>query len=716
MPKARPLQILPIIACLLALIPPARLIAFIVSTGERLPIYDYAAILTPISAILDGTYDWGNFFADSYFSGNHPISIQLLVHALDAALFGWNQSLDYTVGFVLAAVRVGLIFDLLRMYTRDARIWLVLPLLSMVSFSPVTVSVFEYGWNAVGWNLNMTGPMIAIWGLARWSQQRPITALGCCMVGGAIGSLSLAGGALIWPIVFVAMPFLRRWKRWQYSLLLGVALLSLSQPLYFRVINPLPTFTDATPIANPILMSVNMLGQMSAFSLQEGAYPYAGEILYPVGWMFLLILAIILIAGGLDRSPQRIGLLMFLGYSVGNIALISLFRSTSAARYTFIVAQVWVSVLGLAVLLWNKRRRVAFINITFLMAFTGIGSLAVAPYTVYTLNYTLQGASCLTHVTLADDACAYVLGGNPFYSEASLPQQSAALERHHLSVLGNARSVSLQGDYWLATVKGDAVWQDANGQVQPSAANQRFTLSLAAGDSILWVVALPSNATDIRLQATELTQSAGAIMLQGEPVRDGDSLDGYAGQVIGLRFSAPDDGDAQFGYPHITYQIAPNSIAAMPDYPAQALYPLPSARDHIFSTDALASADMPPTEGGWTIDTLGNLAATVNDPTLLAGYEALSFTLTLPTHQPIDDNPHLSRFAQTQLIFSDGQTREALVALATTDAARRYNINLRRFGTLPASPLERVTFSLIVPSDAPRPIRLTDLRLLAATE
>lgn len=732
------------------LVPVIRMGWFVFGTGEPILNYDYGFTIPIVDAVLSGTYDWRQFFGDSFFSDTHPHVYSYLLQMLDAALVNWSTRLEFGVGFSLAVIRLLLVYRLITRTTQAPIKWLMLPLLSALVFSPTQTALYEFGWNIMAWNLYTSGFVIGLWGLIEF-RERPRLALGIAGFSGTLSALSLGSGAGVWLVFMVMMLVVGYRGWWGYVVMGALMLLTLSQPIYFRVIAP-PDAPSAFPLlgVNPI-PAVNMLGQIAAPSLQPGAYPFGTEALHPLGVMVLVLLVITVGVVGVlvarrammvDSTLYTAGGLLLFG--LGTTAAIFAFRPQSYPRFGVIAALYWLALIALAYALARSGQRTGRLWATAvfgtLIPLVLVGSLEMGNKSSYTDRKTPTAAACYLNAQLSDETCLWHLGGDPFFTHASFGSQAAALESHGLSVFHSPRRYTLQGDFLFPSVRlmGTRAYWVEPGTTQPASylTPQRLDLYLPAGSRVTWTAALPQDGEALTFR-TRLIPDPSANITWTVEASDGASiasdtraidaatpitldLTEHSGTVITVSL-ANTSGAAIAQAPHISARIADGGLGGLPPLAAADLRPAFSEADRVlFAGDddwdkwqidnlTTAPAGMIETDP----DALGTLETAEPLDLCPREYRYLSFTLSVENYDRADDNIRLSRAMVLTFAFADGETRREIILLDRQNSARRYDYDLKRFEAAWDTRLSTLTLQPIMPGERARQLRLHDVRFVA---
>ncbi|GAC1443932.1 MAG: hypothetical protein NVSMB52_02770 [Chloroflexota bacterium] len=520
---------------LLALVPFLHLASYIANTGANNPSNDYLVYSGLIDRIFSGTYNWRNYFLDT-FHRSHCLAIPFLARLAIIKLTNWNMYDELYLGIFLGVLKVLLLFDAFTTLVKRAYRWTLLPMLAALVFSASQTTDYGYGDAALPIGFTQLGMALAIWALVRFPGRRVGIALAAS--GGILGTFSGGGGLPIWPALFLGLVLLGNCNVRHYGTILIAMLLSLVPYVLFSGGDP--TTTGVSHVAYLATHSADPSG-FSFFDSEfiPGAIGLPFGARFPIlqtGWIGLGLAAIGFALLAMKRRttilPHASAAIMVIVYGLGNIWLISTTRgrglSGMAPWYTMHFMPFWLGLLGLAYVLWVhrmelRRKRdldlwrlarsagaavwvaVVFLLIAVLYLGSQPGSPSVALATSAPLDNTFYlhsrapvSESCLRNYRTAPTYCE----GHVFQWGIGHPSLLAILaeplERHSFSMFAPDQEWTLQGDYILNTVRVHEVTGSAPVKWENAGTPTDFTdfhhldLVLPTPDTLSWTVALPA--------------------------------------------------------------------------------------------------------------------------------------------------------------------------------------------------------------------------------
>ena len=203
------------VALLLALLPPARMAWIVFKYGENNLSNDYIARVTLVGSILEGRSPLARLFPDTFIWGGHSWLALLPFYWLNARFFAWDVNVELGIGLAMTALKVLLLWLAVGSTLTPAARWILLPVLSALSFSVSLVTSFTFGESILQMQLAQLALAAGVLALTRLADRPGLRAasLAAC---GLLASWSWGGGVMVWP-VFASALFAsgeRNIKRW----------------------------------------------------------------------------------------------------------------------------------------------------------------------------------------------------------------------------------------------------------------------------------------------------------------------------------------------------------------------------------------------------------------------------------------------------------------------------------------------------------------------
>lgn len=665
---------------------PVRMATETLFRPQPAPILDYGALIPVVAPIAEGTYDWRNFFQDTYFVNTHPIPILILIQAAIVQVFQWDLRAEIAVGIILGIIRTWLLFDIVRHRLTHPLRWLALPLFAGLNLGASSLSIYEYGINTITWNLNYTGLVIITWSFFRitlgWRS------LAVVITGGWLASFSLANGALIWPLIGVGMI----WKRYRsplaYLSVLLAAGFGMIYPIYFRFLNPVATRNAIEGGQfNPLLLLI-----------------YLGEVFAP---SFDFIDTDPLIIGGLPAAAGLLALIaipyilwktrdqaatLIVGYTLMTATLFAVSRNFVAPWYTLNSALLWSGImLGAITLLHTQRDAFAIVLVSFVTAAGIFANLNLQNKSYYWQQYAPQANTCFLDPNMTHDGCvATVNGTNEFFTVETLSSYREQLTDHRWMLFrSSTTALTLQGAYNSPYVRPvysedgrSPEWQQ-NGVTTAYSRRASSSLYIPDGAAVIWTVALPDNAADIQLKGPiETTVQIDNEIISLDPAVD---LNDRVGDVLTLTF----EGETELSDVILEIQHLPEQPLQFPRLNPADFVPPPTDQDYTFQDQTFEvslSGD---------VNEVGAQIA-FNDLELCLGHHAfLVYDLQM---EALNKNLTLERrWIETHFQFADGSRALQVTPLPSLNVQRATVIDLKLLDALPTQVVETVLIEIHVP-------------------
>jgi hypothetical protein len=585
------------VGCLsLTLLPIGYMSVLLATTGGNNISNDYWVYVAWIDKILDGTYDWSNYFRDTFMGGAHSMALPVLVRLAVVKFANWNIYGELYLGLAFSMVRLLLLHSAFTRLFKSRATWLLWPLLAALIFSVSQINVYSFGDAGLQLTLNQLGFSLGVWGLVRFPGRW--AGISLMALGGIVATLSGGSGLLTWPIFLIGLILLGYYKYRYYALWLGAAVVAALPYIFYMLIQPKPS---AAP---------NRLGSLlnTQYIINALGWPFADDILSnlnynPTAWLMgwlgagfclagIIFLAVIsfnfrtlrhtsifqklkiwpprFIWHQPANTPPRITLLaasapslMLMAFGLLSTWQISLLRREIAPWYTTPFMTFWIGMVGLAYLFWASRKRNEVINrpgyrrfLPWLMILWSITLSGVVVYFYLTsnINYTNKvyylysrtpaSESCLRNYRTAPTYCEGLIFQWGIGNFDVIPTMGWELERHQLSAFGPQQEWSLQGDFVLNNVKlqpssgnPEIHWSpDLSNQKLPWADYRHLNLFLPAPDTALWTVNLPANLKQAEFHSAIALSSSAIADAQADGVTFEVYIEGE-GKAPALAFS-----------------------------------------------------------------------------------------------------------------------------------------------------------------------------------
>lgn len=602
-----------VILALVTLIPIVRMFMIVATTGADTISNDYINYVELIDKVVNGTYDWRNYFHDTFMAGAHSMAIPVLIRILIVQLTQWSIYPELYVTFMLFIAKL-LLFCGAFFYSKRISNWLLGLALSALIFSTSQINIFTFGDVGLQLGLNQFGLALGIWSLVRFPKQwRGIILMA---IGGLIASWSGGGGPLVWPTFLIGMILLHFRKITHYGVWLFSAVLASLPYLIYMILRPVsrPTSSGFTFDYHQV---INAIGWPFAQSFSLAAATLAGLI----GIVLLLSGAIMMWHYRNTLLKQSVAVIMTLVYGLLNLGLITVFRGASglAPWYTTHFMLTWIGLTGMAYILWHSqgpktmlpmRLRDKLLKSAGPIWSTSLAIILTLLYLRSNITYTDKvmylysrapvSASCLRHYRISPTYCDKYLFQWGVGWPDNMPDLAQPLEKDHLSVFASQQRWTLQGDFVFDTTR---LHQAANipaifwsGDLTPNPIPwwhyKHLNLFLHAPNSIEWKITLPDNTTqadfhsaialsplapaDINADgvtfeiALEQPGQAHKILFSKHlPAGQNNwspvdvPLTTYAGQTITLRLASKEGNNpvadwAMYQYPYIDVTVNPN--------------------------------------------------------------------------------------------------------------------------------------------------------------
>jgi hypothetical protein len=212
---------------LLALMPPAVLLAFVRAFAVNVPRWDEWDLVPFVVSLRTGTLRFADLWAQH---NEHRIASVKLIMAPLILATDFDVRAHMYAGFALQLVAFGFLWALIRSTVRRPALAASLATVTAVlMFSPAQTETWLVGLPSLQWHLCHLTAAMAIWLLARTPPPRHVLAV--CWLLTCTALLALASGIALWGVVFLALlarpDNRKRWRLFVYWLIGTAALLAI---------------------------------------------------------------------------------------------------------------------------------------------------------------------------------------------------------------------------------------------------------------------------------------------------------------------------------------------------------------------------------------------------------------------------------------------------------------------------------------------------------
>ena len=480
----------------------------IATTGSNAHSNDYLGWLGIVEQITSGQYPWTHYFKDTLQAGVHCFAIPILVTAAIARFAAWSIDVTLYLALALAVVKLLLVHDGLTRGCEPRIRQSLLVVLSALFFSPAHINVYTFGFAATHVGLAELGFAIGLWGVSRFQARWLGLVVSCA--GAWISTWSWGSGLIVWPILFLALPWLGFRRPAHFAFLAGCFAIAALPYLLYGSLGEHSGPYYAPPVGKGWLL-LEAPGWLFSGSFHHGRARIAGLIAFG----FLGASLVWLQRGSTERWRKATPAAMCLLYSFGLMVPVVLLRGQLNSWYTTSFGFIWVGLAGLvarvldtdAPIHRDERVGCAAFGLVTLGLFITNGGYEDKVY--YLKSRSPVATSCLRHSHNAAPICEQALfqwqGGHP----EEVDTMAEVLGRNGWGAFGAHQEWALQGDYVFDFVTlerapgpSEVVWTQG---LEPLAASpldyRRLNLFLPSPGAIHWpdefwpVGNLPNHAT-----------------------------------------------------------------------------------------------------------------------------------------------------------------------------------------------------------------------------
>ncbi|GEM_PF-1883269 len=500
---------------------------------------DYLGIIPMAGQVLAGTYDWRNLLADT-FNAQHWHTSPVLVHLLIAKYFYWDARLELDAGLLISALRVLLLFSILREPgDGKLKLWLFGGVLALV-FSLSQASNFLYGIGALSGGLGLFGWTLGLWGICKCRNQS--VGLAVMVAGGLISCSSWADVPPCWMAYLVALVLFNYRRVHHYVIWFLATVVGHAPYAYFLIASVLARHGQPAAHAHkvPAVLSINW-----SFLVNVLGRPFATNIAFDVGarkasefagyfGMTAAALSLLCLRFQPRFTPRVKASIVLMVYGLMGGLQLSLLRSWVMAWYTSYTIDFWVGLLGLSLsfigfYLAKRRQKQPTVAggaggirslVEKVSPLIGLVTLCVIAVIYVSTNRTYEDKLIFLYArSPASEAAVRNYRIAPTYCESLVFQWTDGnpgtmqimcepLERHSVSAFAPTQQWSIQGDYPLHNVRliqddsaPTASWIPALqvDKIRSWKCYDHLNLYVPSPGKVVWTVDLPPDLESARL-------------------------------------------------------------------------------------------------------------------------------------------------------------------------------------------------------------------------
>ena len=645
-----PLPLFNLVMLVLTAIPIIHMTQLLLTTGANTLGNDFIAIMPIIDRILNGNYNWLNFFRDSFLNGSHADAIPIAVLTIIAQIADLNDYVSISLGLLGTILVLVLTYDTLTHRIHHWTKTIILPIGAFLFFSNAQITTLVFNFTSFQLGFSFLGFMLGVWAIVHF----PHTwrSIGLTVLGGCIAAWSAGFGVAAWPALFLCLVTQGYRDVRQYAVFLLGGVLAALPYLSFLQLGSSTLYMSATRfqlVLEIIGLPLGLYNPRSSLSI-AGSF---GIAVLLSGFMLIVYQSKRLLN---TLVPPLITIL----YALLGAYITSLSRDNPAPWYTPFACFFWMGLAAFAVALVSQKthRRLQILRWLWAGAFSiGFVSFYITASTVYLDKAmfmwvrTPASASCIRYFHTAPTFCEQMV----FQWEVGFPNIIAAiadpLERHRLTNFASRQVWMLQGDFALDNVVlhehstiPEIQWSVEGSGTRMEAASwndfRHANLFLHAPNSIDWTLAIPPNADEI-IFSSAVAISESIIQQPAYPQTDGIlfevnirlengvvttvyqqhvlgndfawhpftiPLSAYVGQTIVLTLAANPINDVNYDwglyrFPRVDVLLAPNSGTA-PLLDLRQLIPHPASTDIVFPISDWQTLNIQttPDDTSWLID------------------------------------------------------------------------------------------------------------------
>ncbi|MGB5967766.1 MAG: hypothetical protein WBG70_05485 [Spirulinaceae cyanobacterium] len=504
-------EIITAIAILATLIPILNIVVIIATTGANNFSNDYIQSLGIIDQFLSGTYDWNNYFQDTFFNG-HIVFFPALIRLAIAYFAHSNVYVEFYISVIFFFIKLILLHDIFAQSIKPSRKWLLLPILSCLVFSTSQISVFTFGYAALEISLCMLGFTLGMWGLVKFSGSWLGVVI--MLLGGILASWSFGFGLMAWLAFLLGLILLKFRKAGHYIAYLITFTIASSPYFFFFKLQSNPG-TSIVPTLNLIFIPRSIgLPLAQGFALGSAQW---------IGFVGIILLFIQLYYLWQKHSSnllkQAAPALMLVSFALLSILQVTIFRANHAPWYTTPSMNFWIGLVGSAsVFLINRQYSFykigigkfkplnptswSFSVLTLVAFFYVTSNLTYEDKVFHLPSRSPSSAACLREYLNAPTYCEERLFQWGLGNTGLVEKLATPLDRHKLSVFSPRQRWTLQGDFVLDKVSieetpeaGDIFWSE-NRTIEnrlPWHHYKHLNLFLPSPNTASWTISLPNN-------------------------------------------------------------------------------------------------------------------------------------------------------------------------------------------------------------------------------
>lgn len=331
----------------ISVMPPLYFAYLIATTCSNSLTNDYFNFVPLIDDLVSGNYHWQRLFSDLFYAG-HFILIPVLWCYTNATLFHWAPELDLFLGWLIALLKVLVLFLCTKGKDNASEKWKFLIILSLIIFGGSQASVYLYGMTSMCWGLSTFAFTCGIWSLL--SCRSATTGVWLMMLAGIVSSFTEGNVPPCWLAFLLVLTMSGPRPRWHLGVWsAGLAISLLPYAIGFVLKKHSGTLTTSSSSIH-LEAVADLLGRIFLnHSATTGGYSQTSQVFGLLGLSFFLIYLYIIRKRILSSPPPSIITALALGlYGLSSAVLLSLVRTTIAPWYVALTSPFWIGLLIIA--------------------------------------------------------------------------------------------------------------------------------------------------------------------------------------------------------------------------------------------------------------------------------------------------------------------------------------------------------------------------------
>ena len=629
-PGKWPLHLFNLAMMVLTAVPIVHMTQLLLTTGANSFGNDFVVITPVIGRILDGRYNWLNFFQDTFIYGVHSDAAPIALFALLAEVVDFNDYVSIIFGLLTNVLIIALLYKTMSHRIQHWTKITILPIGAFLFFSNSQTSTLSFSFVSLQMALSILGFVLGSWATVCFPKSWRSIAL--IVLGGCMAAWSAAYGVAAWPVLLVCMLAQGYRDIRHYAVFLFGGLVAALPYLSFMQLGASPV-----PLS---LTRFQLVTQIIALPLEQYDYFRTGYSIVGVFGLAVLVSGIVLAVVLQPRKHAKTTIppLLVVLFSIVGVYIASLSRDIAAVWYTPSACVYWMGLAAFVIAILNIR------GTSGAKVYQSLWAIAVA--LAFTMSYIFANnnyldkamvmavrspasASCVRYFRTAPTFCEQMVFNWASGRPLSLTILAEPLERHGLTNFASRQIWTLQGDFGLDNVvlhehpNIPAInWMIKNSGTQATVTSwndfRHADLLVHAPNAVDWTLAIPLNANEVTFSsAVAISES----VAQQAPFPDADGVlfavrirseDGalttvyqqhvsandfvwypftiplldYAGQTITITLAADPVANVAYDwglyrFPRVDILIDPNRGSTAPQLDLRNLIPEPSRADAV---------------------------------------------------------------------------------------------------------------------------------------